>query len=276
MQKINLVIIDPQNDFCNPKGTLFVPGAEEDVQRLTDFIKRIGNSLNDISVTLDSHHIFDVGHPIYWKDSSGNNPDPFTIISADEIKSGRWTTTIPSLYKYSLDYARQLEANGKYPLIIWPYHCLIGSWGTSVVPELHSVLQEWEIRNVAMVNYVTKGSNYKTEHYSGIKADVPDPNDPSTQLNTNFVTDLEQVDQIVIAGEASSHCVKETVCDIVNNFSNEDYAKKVTLLTDAMSAVPTFEQFEKDFFDFAKQKGINFSTTEEFLSSVTGEELCRV
>mgnify|MGYP000591819852 FL=1 len=29
-----LVIVDPQNDFCDPKGSLFVDGAVDDVRRL--------------------------------------------------------------------------------------------------------------------------------------------------------------------------------------------------------------------------------------------------
>lgn len=28
------LIIDAQYDFCNPEGALFVPGAQEDMQRL--------------------------------------------------------------------------------------------------------------------------------------------------------------------------------------------------------------------------------------------------
>lgn len=38
MQKIHLLIIDPQNDFCSPDGSLYVHGAEQDMQRLADFI----------------------------------------------------------------------------------------------------------------------------------------------------------------------------------------------------------------------------------------------
>ena len=30
MKNIQLMIIDPQNDFCTPEGSLFVPGANED------------------------------------------------------------------------------------------------------------------------------------------------------------------------------------------------------------------------------------------------------
>ena len=32
--KLHLVAIDPQNDFCSPHGSLYVPGAEEDMKRL--------------------------------------------------------------------------------------------------------------------------------------------------------------------------------------------------------------------------------------------------
>ncbi len=80
-----------------------------------------------------------------------------------------------------------------------------------------------------------------------------------------MISTLESVDRIVIAGEASSHCVANTVRDIVNNFGDESYAKKITLLTDAMSAVPTFEQFETDFYDEMRSKGVEFSTTVDFL-----------
>jgi hypothetical protein len=44
---------------------------------------------------------------------------------------------------------------------------------------------------------VTKGSNMFTEHYA-VFADVPDPKDPSTQLNTPFI---EEADVIIFSGE---------------------------------------------------------------------------
>lgn len=264
MQKIDLVIIDPQNDFCDPKGALYVAGADDDMKRLAKFVNRVGSKLNDIHTTLDTHHLVDVAHPIYWRNSKGEQPEPFTIISAADVENGVWTTHQPSLYKDALAYVKTLESNGRYPLCIWPPHCLIGSWGHGVVPELHDALLEWE-KQFAMVDYVTKGSNYKTEHYSAVVADCPDASDPSTQLNTELIETLETVDQILIAGEASSHCVANTVRDIVNNFGDESYAKKVTILTDAMSPVTGFEQFETDFYDEMRGKGVNFDTTENFL-----------
>ena len=128
--KIHGLIIDPQEDFCNPAtGALYVSGAGEDMERLARMLRRIGPKLDDIHVTLDSHHLVDIAHPIWWKDSAGNHPDPFTIISLSDLEAARWTTTQPGMYRRSHEYVASLEANGRYPLCIWPYHCLIGSTG---------------------------------------------------------------------------------------------------------------------------------------------------
>jgi nicotinamidase-related amidase len=43
MKKLHLLIIDPQRDFCDPNGTLAVPGADADMKRLSDMINRIGD-----------------------------------------------------------------------------------------------------------------------------------------------------------------------------------------------------------------------------------------
>src|SRR4051812_21507695 len=174
MKNIHLLIIDPQQDFSDPKGALYVSGAEHDMSRLTQMVGRIQNKISDIHVTLDSHHTVDIAHPIWWKNSKGEHPSPFTLITAKDVEVGTWTTSQPSFYKRSLQYVQTLEKNGRYPLVVWPTHCRVGSFGHAVRPELFEALCNWE-QEFAMVNYVTKGSNIWTEHYSAIMADVPDP-----------------------------------------------------------------------------------------------------
>jgi len=39
-ERIDLLIIDPQVDFCDPSGALYVPGAEKDMERLSEMVKR--------------------------------------------------------------------------------------------------------------------------------------------------------------------------------------------------------------------------------------------
>ncbi|MBT6047956.1 MAG: hypothetical protein HOG49_14195 [Candidatus Scalindua sp.] len=263
--RIEVLIIDPQVSFCDPNGELFVPGADEDMKRLATMINRLKSKIDDIHVTLDSHHLFDISHPIYWKDSNGKNPDPFTIISVSDVENGVWTPSVSSLYKKSLEYVKALEANQRYPLCTWIPHCLIGSKGCSVVPELFDALIEWERTQIAMVDYVTKGSNPFTEHYGVFMADVPQPNDPSTQVNTKFLQSLENVDMLIVAGEAGSHCVKFSLEDLIDNINDNSYAKKVVLLTDAMSPVIGFEQDQQIFVDKMVKTGVKTAKTIDVL-----------
>ena len=60
-----LLIIDPQYDFCNPAGALFVAGAEQDMKNLHDFIIKNSDKLSHICVTIDSHPVNDISHPSF-------------------------------------------------------------------------------------------------------------------------------------------------------------------------------------------------------------------
>jgi len=235
--KIHLLAIDPQNDFMDtPKSALPVPGANEDMKRLAGLVDRIGNKLQKIHVTMDSHHLVDIAHPAFWRDAQGNSPDPMTIITEASIKDGTWNPRLPQYRDYAINYANQLESEGKYDLMVWPPHCLIGSWGHNVQSDLASALDRWSINRVRNIDYVTKGTNVLTEHYGALLAEVPIAEDPSTQLNGRFLQMLQEADVIVVAGEASSHCVKATVEQVADNIG-EEHIKKFKLLTDCMSPV---------------------------------------
>jgi len=267
--RIDLLIIDPQNDFCDPAGALSVPGANADMSRLAGMIHRLKDKIDDIHVTLDSHHFVDIAHPVFWLDSTGKHPAPFTIIAASDVENGTYRATNPQFQQRVLDYVKTLEVNGRYPLCVWPVHCLIGSWGYIVYPELFDALLQWE-KDFAMVDYVTKGSNLWTEHYSAVQADVPDPEDPDSQLNMRLIETLQDADIILLAGEAKSHCLANTVIDIANNFGEENI-KKMVLLTDATSTVPDppgttmFTDFSEKFQNDMVARGMQLSTTGEFL-----------
>lgn len=266
-KKIEFLIIDPQNDFSDPNGTLFVPGAQEDMLRLADLLNRIKSKISDIHVTLDSHHLLHIANPIFWRNSNGDNPAPFTCITVKDVESGKWTTRMPSHYKRALDYLRALEKGGRYPHVIWPPHCLIGSWGTGIVPSVFNAVKAWE-EEFAVADMITKGSNLWTEHFSGIKAEVPDPSDPSTQINTSVVSALEKADEIVVVGEALSHCLANTARDVVDNFPNtnrDSYVKKLVILKDCASSVPGFEKLGEDFLKEMEAKGATITTSDKYL-----------
>ncbi len=265
-RKIHLLVIDPQNDFCDPNGSLYVPGAEKDMSRLAKLIDTMRHRLSDIHVTLDSHRKVDISHPIWFKDSAGKHPDPFTVISADDLQSGRYTTTRPSGFARTKLYLEELEAAGRYPHVIWPYHCLIGDGGHNVWPNLATSIHAWEER-FATADFVTKGSNPWTEHFSAVQAEVPDPSDPTTQINTHLIETLESADEIWLAGEALSHCLANTVRDIANKFADPSYIRKLVLLTDASSNVAGFEHYGEDFVRELLGKGMRTATTKEVVAA---------
>jgi len=267
MLNVQLLIIDPQNDFCDPqKGSLYVPGADSDMKRVSTMLSRISHKICDIHVTLDSHHLIDIAHPVFWKDAKGDHPLPFTQITAQEVLDGDWTTTLPSARTRALDYLKNLEVRGRYPHVIWPPHCLIGSQGHNVYDPLFATLRKWEEDRFALVDYVTKGSNLWTEHFSAVQAEVPDPMDPNTQLNADLINTLEEADLILLAGEAGSHCVANTVRDIITHFSAPEYVQKMILLTDAISPVTGFEAHQADFIADMCKLGMKTSTTTEIFA----------
>lgn len=270
---VHLVVIDPQNDFCDlPEAALPVPGANADMERVAAFINRVGNKLEDVHVTLDSHRLVDIAHPSWWMDENGKQPSSFTMIAAADIEAGIWTPRNPGFRQRTLQYARTLEATpGHYKIFIWPPHCLIGTWGHNVHTALNEALQKWSDEQFALVDYVTKGSNPWTEHYGALMAEVPDQNDPTTGLNTAFLQMLAEADIVAIAGEASSHCVLKTVTQIADNIGDE-HIKKFHLLGDCMSPVPAspggpdFPEIAKAFLNDMKSRGMTITKSTEFLA----------
>ncbi|MBM4375189.1 MAG: cysteine hydrolase family protein [Deltaproteobacteria bacterium] len=259
---VHLLVIDPQNDFCDPNGSLYVKGAEGDMDRVAGLVDRMRDRLAAIHVTLDSHRKVDISHPIWFQDARGRNPAPFTVITAEDLERGTWTTTRPSAFKRTLAYLNALATGGRYPHVIWPYHCLIGDAGHNVWPKLSSAVHAWEDR-FAMAEFVTKGSNPWTEHFSAVQAEVPDPEDPTTQINTQLIATLEEADVILLAGEALSHCLANTVRDIANRFADPRYVSKLVLLTDASSNVTGFDQYGESFLRELTARGMRTSTTKD-------------
>lgn len=264
-QKICLLTIDPQNDFVNRdgKGTLGVGGAIGDMDRLANMVRKYGQDIDDIQITLDSHYQNHVAHAIWWVDKKRVHPKPFTLITKDAAEAGDWVATNPALQEWSLNYVRKLAERGRYPLCIWPAHCIIGSVGQCIDPVFYEAVTEWETKFYGIAPRTTKGSNPLTEHYSAVKAEVEDSNDPGTRLNDRLIKTLKTYDVILITGEALSHCVANTVRDIAAEFS-DDQVKKFVLLEDAASNVGGFEKMGEDFVNEMVKRGMGIAKTTTF------------
>ncbi|HEY0586160.1 MAG TPA: cysteine hydrolase [Pseudoduganella sp.] len=261
----HLLIIDPQNDFCDlpppAAPALPVPGAHQDMLRLASLIDQGGAGLSAITVTLDSHHRYDVAHPTFWHTADGAAPGPFTQISAADVRAGRFVPRDPSALPRVLSYLDALESAGRYQLMVWPVHCEIGSWGHNVHDAVRAAYNAWEEGRHAVVAKVGKGSNPWTEHYSAVMAEVPDPTDPDSQLNRELIASLSQADTIYITGEAGSHCVKATTEHIADHID----PRKLVLVTDCMSPVSGFETQYLEFAQAMQRRGARLATSAEVL-----------
>lgn len=278
-QDIQLLIIDPQNDFCDlPQGwqpsdpltgqrrapALPVKGAHADMQRLGQMIDAGKAGISDIIVTLDSHHRLDVAHPLFWVAADGGDVSPFTSITAQQVRDGLYRPRRAEVLPRVQAYLDELEARGRYTLMIWPVHCEIGTWGHNVHAEVLAACNRWEEANWTAVKQVYKGTNPWTEHYSAMQAEVPDADDPDTQLNQALIAQLDQADVLLIAGEASSHCVKATTEHIVDNLPSGQLSK-IVLLTDCMSPVGGFEAQAEGFLTAMRDRGVRLTTSQEAL-----------
>jgi len=263
-----LLIIDPQIDFheeggsgksYHPQGSLAVPGANEDSTRVSLMILNHLDEIDSIYVTLDSHHRNHIAHGIFWENEKGESPVPFTLITNDDVIKGIWLPKNRKLLQHCIFYTSQLQKNGRFTLIIWPEHCLMGSIGHAVVPEIHFALQEWCGRTGKTINYVMKGENCLTEMYSAIGADV-EIDDPRTKKNPILLAELLSGDQLIVCGQALSHCVAFTVRDIVKDHKK---VSSIKVLIDACSPVGGFKAQADEFVQEVQAQGVVITTTDQ-------------
>ncbi|MFQ5435302.1 MAG: hypothetical protein ACE5FD_10545 [Anaerolineae bacterium] len=183
------------------------------------------------------------------------------MISYNDIKQGKWRPMVAPVQ--STNYVRELEQQAKKTLTIWPYHVKIGGIGNALDPELWSAVVWHSIARKTQPTWLTKGSIPLTEHYSIIQPEVPVPSHPLGGKNKAFLDTLADADVVIVAGEAESHCVLETVEDLVEDFGQKpDALQKIYFLRDCTSPVlhPDVDFHAialKRFAEFEKQ-GVNF------------------
>ena len=146
-----LVVVDVQNDFADPEGSLAVPGGAAIVPLVNDQIDEAVRGGATVVYTQDWHP---ASTPHFEKDGG-----------------------------------------------IWPVHCVQGTWGAELHPDLHHVAGE----------LVRKGSGGE-DGYSAFR--VRDPTSGETS-DTELRGLLERrgVDRLVVCGLATDYCVVETVVD---------------------------------------------------------------
>lgn len=254
--KVALLLVDVQNTFCIPGYELFVGGrsgngAVEDNIRLTEFIYRNLGIVTRIMATFDTHQAAQIFHAVFLVDEEGRHPAPYTLISAEDVRSRKWRFNRALADSLGIDpdygqrhlehYTEELEKRGKYDLTIWPYHAMLGGLGHALVPAVEEAIFFHSLARYSRPTFEIKGANPFTEHYSAIGPEVltgPDGK-PIAEKSTSFIAAVRSHDALIIAGQAKSHCVAWTIDDLLRDCQAQEpgLVEKIYLLDDCSSPV---------------------------------------
>jgi nicotinamidase-related amidase len=257
--RIGLLLVDVQNTFSLPGFELFVGGrsgrgAVEDNVRLTRFLYRNLGRISRIHATMDTHTAMQIFHPAFLVDAEGRNPEPMTAVSLEDVESGRYRVSSAaadalaggdrtSLQSHLVHYCRRLSGEGRYRLMVWPYHAMLGGIGHALVSAVEEAIFFHTIARGSQASFEMKGGHPLTENYSVLSPEVLEGPDGRAlgAKNLKLLDELLGYDVLVVAGEAKSHCVSWTLFDLLREIQERgpelQLAQKVYLLEDCTSPV---------------------------------------
>ena len=157
-----LLVIDVQNDFC-PSGSLAVIEGDQIVSKINDIM----DDFDYVILTQDWHP---ANHSSF---ASNQNADPFSVMD--------------------MPYG---------PQVLWPDHCIQGSFGSALHESLNTIRADLIIR---------KGQNPLVDSYSAFFE-----NDHTTATGLHGYLTERSVSNVTLVGLATDYCV---------NFSAQDAVK---------------------------------------------------
>jgi len=157
-----LLVIDVQNDFC-PGGSLAVIEGDQIVSKINDIM----DDFDYVILTQDWHP---ANHSSF---ASNQNADPFSVMD--------------------MPYG---------PQVLWPDHCIQGSFGSALHESLNTIRADLIIR---------KGQNPLVDSYSAFFE-----NDHTTATGLHGYLIERSVSKVTLVGLATDYCV---------NFSAQDAVK---------------------------------------------------
>jgi nicotinamidase-related amidase len=184
-------------------------------------------------------------------DADGNPPEPYRLVSADDVAAGRWRASesaaaalglsVGYLEEHLRHYTRALERGGKYELTVWPFHAMLGGIGHALVSAVEEAIFFHAVARSSQPGFQIKGAQALTEHYSmlGPEVEADHTGRALAARNQPLIEELLEFDAVVIAGQAKSHCVAWTIQDLIEDPTVREgrLEEKVYLLEDCTSAV---------------------------------------
>ena len=257
-----LLIIDPQNDFTDhpdeKEGSLAVPGALKDYERIVAMLQKYPKFFHEIHVSLDTHTSKHIGHPNFWKVTSRADepsaafeattaetdavPNSVYILSINKDNEITGTNIVP--VKYSPGTARYIKVEPRETALnnyvaeylkwfdtpdnthgqrcfIWKEHCIEDSIGHQVSEPLKTILEKPETSG--KVIYHIKGQNNLAEMYSIFKAEKPVSEDDMETYKDYIYTGSKKT----VPGEQANKYAEVTTLKNLNTGENENLLKQL-------------------------------------------------
>ncbi|PNS20843.1 Pyrazinamidase/nicotinamidase [Sphaceloma murrayae] len=172
-----LIIVDFQNDFCPPDGTLAVQGGRD----IAHTVNALLHLPFVIKIATKDHH--PQNHISFASNHSPPDNKPYeTVITIRNPHNPEETKTTR----------------------LWPDHCIQGSRGSELVEEL-------ALTKVDRI--IEKGQDARVEMYSAFAA--PFSNPPVAVSNLATILKASRITHVFIVGLAYDYCVKCTAIDAV-------------------------------------------------------------
>ncbi len=259
MTKFKLFGIDLQNSFGKEGNPLCVPGATEDMKRIAKLIDDNIQNIDDIILTIDTHPVDHIGHPGWWKMKDGSEPAPFTFVTPEMIENGDIGPVDENQLAYATRYVTKLGGS-----MIWPVHCVPGTESYELVKGVKFAVNKWWTESQRIPTIIKKGYQRNTESFGIFEAEYDDGS-YGAEFNAHLMDSLYNEDlPIVIVGEASSHCVKRSVEQLLTFLEDHNVVNtNMILLSDCTSPVPGFEMIAEKFIQDIKSRGVMVCTSSE-------------
>lgn len=169
-----LIIVDFQEDFCPPSGSLAIPNGRDIAPTVNELL-----SLPSLAARIATQDWHPAGHISFAANHAGKQPfaDTATVVNPH-------------------------NAAESYDTRLWPVHCVQGTAGAGLVPELH-------VGGDVLV--IKKGTDARVEMYSAFY----DPFESPRVVDSGLARALRDrgVTHVYVVGLAFDYCVSATAKD---------------------------------------------------------------
>lgn len=234
MKKISLLIINPNNDFVDPRGSMYIKNSDIVMMNLAKWINFNHSKITTIFCCMECHTIRHISFPDYWKTGPKGTikPCPNVSITYQDFKKELIAPNDPRKNQWIDSYLRELDIRKRNHILL-PYHCIDGSWGQSMSTALSNTFINCKI-NPQIIRY---GQYPHSEMTSVFEYDYP-INLPELNIpeNKELMKVLLRYDKILIAGLTKEGNVAESILSLIANYPKE-INNKLVFLKDALITV---------------------------------------